>query len=103
MRDLADALGWYTVPVPELAVDATAEVVARLPFLPEETTWIEALRRPVLMDTTKARRAALAPPARRARDAAPDRRRLARGPQRVTSVTGTPKRRWASPATSSSR
>ena len=57
MRDLADALGWYTVPVPELAVDATAEVVARLPFLPEETTWIEALRRPVLMDTTKARRA----------------------------------------------
>jgi UDP-glucose 4-epimerase len=57
MRDLADALGWYTVPVPELAVDATAEVVARLPFLPEETTWIEALRRPVLMDTAKARRA----------------------------------------------
>jgi UDP-glucose 4-epimerase len=56
MRDLADALGWYTVPVPELAVDATAEVVARLPFLPEETTWIEALRRPVLMDTAKARR-----------------------------------------------
>jgi UDP-glucose 4-epimerase len=56
MRDLADALGWYTVPVPDLAVDATAEIVARLPFLPEETTWIEALRRPVLMDTAKARR-----------------------------------------------
>jgi UDP-glucose 4-epimerase len=56
MRDLADALGWYSVPVPELAVDATAEVVARLPFLPEEATWIEALRRPVLMDTTKAQR-----------------------------------------------
>jgi nucleoside-diphosphate-sugar epimerase len=55
MRDLADALGYYTVPIPELAVDATAEVVARLPFLPDEASWIEAARIPVLMDTTKAR------------------------------------------------
>jgi nucleoside-diphosphate-sugar epimerase len=55
MRDLADALGYYTVPVPELAVDATAEVIARLPFLPDEATWIEAARIPVLMDTAKAR------------------------------------------------
>jgi len=56
MRDLADALGYYTVPVPELAVDATAQVVARLPFLPDEATWIEAVRVPVIMDTSKARR-----------------------------------------------
>jgi nucleoside-diphosphate-sugar epimerase len=56
MRDLADELGYYTVPVPDLAVEATAEVVARLPFLPDEATWIEAIRRPVLMDTAKARR-----------------------------------------------
>jgi UDP-glucose 4-epimerase len=56
MRDLADALGYYTVPVPDLAVDATAEVVARLPFLPDEATWVEAARVPVLMDTAKARR-----------------------------------------------
>jgi nucleoside-diphosphate-sugar epimerase len=56
MRDLADALGYYTVPVPDLAVDATAEIVARLPFLPDEATWIEAVRVPVLMDTAKARR-----------------------------------------------
>jgi nucleoside-diphosphate-sugar epimerase len=56
MRDLADELGYYTVPVPDLAVEATAEVVARLPFLPDEATWIEAVRRPVLMDTAKARR-----------------------------------------------
>jgi nucleoside-diphosphate-sugar epimerase len=55
MRDLADALGYYTVPVPELAVDATAEVIARLPFLPDEASWIEAARIPVLMDTAKAR------------------------------------------------
>jgi UDP-glucose 4-epimerase len=55
MRDLADALGYYTVPIPELAVDATAEVVSRLPFLPDEASWIEAARIPVLMDTAKAR------------------------------------------------
>jgi UDP-glucose 4-epimerase len=54
--DLARELGWYSVPVPDLAVDATAEVVARLPFLPDEATWIQALRRPVLMDTSRARR-----------------------------------------------
>ncbi|HVS28860.1 MAG TPA: NAD-dependent epimerase/dehydratase family protein [Solirubrobacteraceae bacterium] len=55
MRDLADALGYYAVSVPELAVDATAEIVARLPFLPAEATWINAFRSPVLMDTAKAR------------------------------------------------
>jgi nucleoside-diphosphate-sugar epimerase len=55
MRNLADALGYYTVPVPELALDATAEIVSRLPFLPDEASWIEAARIPVLMDTAKAR------------------------------------------------
>jgi nucleoside-diphosphate-sugar epimerase len=55
-KDLADALGWYSVPVPELAIDATAEIVARLPFLPAEARWIEAARTPVLLDTTRARR-----------------------------------------------
>jgi nucleoside-diphosphate-sugar epimerase len=56
MRDLADAIGMRTVPMPRLAIEATAELVARLPFLPDEATWVEALRRPVLMDTSKARR-----------------------------------------------
>jgi nucleoside-diphosphate-sugar epimerase len=56
MSDLAHALGYYSVPVPDLAVDATAEVLARLPFMPDEATWIEAVRRPTLMDTAKARR-----------------------------------------------
>ncbi|MGO9884028.1 MAG: NAD-dependent epimerase/dehydratase family protein [Solirubrobacteraceae bacterium] len=56
MADLASALGWYSVPVPELAVDAASELVARLPFMPAEAQWIESLRRPVLMDTGKARR-----------------------------------------------
>jgi nucleoside-diphosphate-sugar epimerase len=54
--DLADALGYHTVPMPRLAVEAASEVVARLPFLPEEAAWVEALRRPLLMDTSKARR-----------------------------------------------
>jgi nucleoside-diphosphate-sugar epimerase len=56
MRDLAAALGLHTVPMPKLAIEATAELVALLPFLPEEATWVEALRRPVLMDVSKARR-----------------------------------------------
>ena len=56
MADLAAALGWYSVPVPDLALDAVAEMVARVPFVPVEAQWIESLRAPVLMDTSKARR-----------------------------------------------
>jgi UDP-glucose 4-epimerase len=56
MSDVADALGWYSVPVPDFAVGATAELVARVPFVPAEAEWIEAFRVPVLMDTAKARR-----------------------------------------------
>jgi nucleoside-diphosphate-sugar epimerase len=56
MSDLARELGWYSVPIPDLAVGAAAEVVARLPFIPAEAQWIESLRHPVLMDTTRARR-----------------------------------------------
>jgi UDP-glucose 4-epimerase len=56
ITDLAHALGWHAVPAPHLAVSATAEAVALMPFLPDEAAWIEAIRRPVLMDTTRARR-----------------------------------------------
>ena len=56
MSDLAAAIGYRTVPMPKLAVEAAAELVAHLPFLPEEASWVEALRRPVLMDAGKARR-----------------------------------------------
>ena len=35
MSDLADALGWYSVPVPRPLVDATAEIATRLPLMPE--------------------------------------------------------------------
>ncbi len=56
MSDLAAELGWYSIPIPELAVDATAEIIARLPFVPAEATWIEAFRSPVIMDCAKARK-----------------------------------------------
>ena len=56
MSDLAQALGWYSIPVPELAVDATASIVSRLPFLPPEAYWINAFTTSVVMDTEKARR-----------------------------------------------
>jgi UDP-glucose 4-epimerase len=55
LGDLADALGWYSIPVPDVAVGAAAELIARLPFAPGEAQWIESLRRPVIMDTTRAR------------------------------------------------
>jgi nucleoside-diphosphate-sugar epimerase len=55
MSDLAKELGWYSLPLPEAAVGATADIVARLPFLPAEASWINAMRTPVLMDTSKAR------------------------------------------------
>lgn len=55
-KDLANALGWYSVPVPELAVDATAEVVTRLPLVPAEAKWVEAGRVPVIMSTAQARK-----------------------------------------------
>jgi UDP-glucose 4-epimerase len=53
--DLASALGWYSMPVPALAVDAAAEVLARVPFAPAELQWINAARVPVVMETSKAR------------------------------------------------
>ncbi|GAC1436306.1 MAG: NAD-dependent epimerase/dehydratase family protein [Solirubrobacteraceae bacterium] len=56
MAKLADELGWYSIPIPELAVGATAEIVSRLSFLPAEAQWINAFREPVLMDTAKARK-----------------------------------------------
>jgi nucleoside-diphosphate-sugar epimerase len=56
ISDLADELGWYSIPIPELAVDATAEVVARLPAKPPVFSWIESVRKPVLMKTDRAKK-----------------------------------------------
>jgi len=54
VSDIADALGWHSVPVPDLAVDVTAELATRLPFLPPEARWMDSFRVPVIMDVTKA-------------------------------------------------
>ena len=53
--DIASSLSWYSVPVPNFAVDLTAELIARIPFAPAEFSWINAARVPVIMDTRKAR------------------------------------------------
>jgi UDP-glucose 4-epimerase len=55
MSELAAALGWYSFPVPEAALDSAAELIARLPLVPAQAQWIESIRQPVLMDTSKAR------------------------------------------------
>jgi UDP-glucose 4-epimerase len=56
MKDLADALDWYTVPVPDAAVEATAEIMSRLPSLPEAFAWVHTVRKPVLMKTDRAKK-----------------------------------------------
>ncbi len=56
VKQLAEELGWYSIPMPELAVDAAAEIVARLGFLPARAQWIAAFREPAIMSTAKARR-----------------------------------------------
>ena len=56
VAELARELGWYSIPVPELALDVVTEMVSRLGFLPAQAQWIAAFRRPVIMSTAKARR-----------------------------------------------
>jgi UDP-glucose 4-epimerase len=56
MSDLADALGWYSVPIPKLAVEATAEIATRLPLMPDSVAWLHSVRKPVLMRTERARK-----------------------------------------------
>jgi UDP-glucose 4-epimerase len=56
MSDVADALGWYSVPVPKPLVEATAEVATRLPFMPDTVAWIHSVKKPVLMKTDRAKK-----------------------------------------------
>jgi UDP-glucose 4-epimerase len=56
VAELAGELGWYSIPVPKLAVDVVAEMVGRLGFLPAQAQWATAFSEPVIMDATKARR-----------------------------------------------
>src|SRR2546423_2243180 len=56
LGDVAEALGWYAFPLPDAAVEATAEVITRLPGLPAELSWLQAARKPVWMRTTRAQK-----------------------------------------------
>jgi UDP-glucose 4-epimerase len=56
MSDVADALGWYSIPVPKQLVDATAEIATRLPLMPEQVAWLHSVRKPVLMKTDRAKK-----------------------------------------------
>jgi nucleoside-diphosphate-sugar epimerase len=55
VSDVAHALGWYVVPLPDIAVDATIKIVSALPMLPAEARWVKAIDTPVIVDTTRAR------------------------------------------------
>ena len=54
--DLARELGWATIPVPKAAVSAIAAAIDRAPLTPAILEWVNALRTPVLMDSSKAAR-----------------------------------------------
>jgi UDP-glucose 4-epimerase len=56
LADVADALGWYSLPVPRQLVGPAAEVVTRLPLAPDSVAWIHSVRKPVLMKTARAKR-----------------------------------------------
>jgi len=53
--DIADALGWHSVPVPSLAVDGANRLVASAPMMPARVGWMNAFTVPVVMDTARAR------------------------------------------------
>jgi nucleoside-diphosphate-sugar epimerase len=55
VSDIADELGWLAIPIPELAVEFTAELLERLPRKPEMAEWLQAVRKPVLMRTARAK------------------------------------------------
>jgi UDP-glucose 4-epimerase len=56
VSDVTRALGWRSLPVPRGAVEIAAQLVSRTPHAPAELMWVNALRKPVLMDAGKARR-----------------------------------------------
>jgi nucleoside-diphosphate-sugar epimerase len=56
LSDVAHELGWHAVRVPKRAFDATADILGRIPRLEVETGWLEAMRVPMLMDCSRARR-----------------------------------------------
>lgn len=57
LSEVAHALGWRPLPIPRQAVPVAAAVVERLQrFLPEDLAWVNAMRKTLIVDTTKAHR-----------------------------------------------
>jgi UDP-glucose 4-epimerase len=55
LGDVADALGWYSLPVPRAGVKASANALTRLPLVPDSVAWLHTVRKPVLMKTNRAK------------------------------------------------
>ncbi|MGY1631943.1 NAD-dependent epimerase/dehydratase family protein [Geodermatophilus sp. SYSU D01186] len=53
--DVVRELGALPVPLPATPTQLTARALARLPFLPPVAEWVEALSRPAIMDTSRAK------------------------------------------------
>ena len=53
--DIANALGWRSLPVPSMAVDAATSFLTNAPLMPARASWVNAFSVPVVMDTTRAR------------------------------------------------
>jgi UDP-glucose 4-epimerase len=56
MSSVANALDWYSVPVPGMLVEAAAEVASRLPLAPASVAWLHSVKKPVLMKTARAKK-----------------------------------------------
>ncbi len=55
IADVARALSWWSVPVPEGLIGTLDELADRIPRAPVQLAWLTAARVPVLMDCAKAR------------------------------------------------
>ncbi|QZT64810.1 NAD-dependent epimerase/dehydratase family protein [Mycolicibacterium austroafricanum] len=56
LSEVAHALGWRPLPIPQRAVPVAAAAVERLQrFLPQDLAWVNAMRKTLILDTTKAR------------------------------------------------
>jgi nucleoside-diphosphate-sugar epimerase len=54
--DVAREFGAVPLPVPSGPAQLAARAISRLPFLPPAAEWVEALTRPSIMDTARAKR-----------------------------------------------
>jgi UDP-glucose 4-epimerase len=55
ITDIAREMGWHAISLPKSSIDLPAKLLERFPYTPAGAQWIQALRTPVIMDTTRAR------------------------------------------------